>query len=141
MAVEAAAASAPETDDAVILPLQRRSDGIWQADWAPLLPLLLDGTRLAGRRAAAFHASLALTLVNQATTLRERRMERSRSAWPAVSFQNRYLTEMSLQALAAAGFRAYLPPACPATTRGWLSGRSSRRLRARLAPSGGGHDG
>jgi hydrogenase maturation protein HypF len=58
MAVEAIAAG--EGEDAVALPLQRRGDGVLEADWAPLVASLLNAAQSPPRRAAAFHASMAL---------------------------------------------------------------------------------
>jgi hydrogenase maturation protein HypF len=122
MAVEAIAATDPSTEDAVVLPLELRADGIWQADWAPLVALLLDEARSPGRRAAAFQASLVLALVDQATALRQAHGEFAIGLAGGV-FQNRRLSELSLRALNEAGFRAYLPAGVPCNDAGLSFGQ------------------
>jgi len=120
MALEAIAAGG--WDDAVALPLQRRADGVLQADWARLVPLLRDTALSPARRAAAFHASLARTLVAQAVVLRAAHGPFAVGLGGGV-FQNRRLSEMALSALADAGFRAYLPVAVPCNDAGLSFGQ------------------
>lgn len=108
MAVEAIATPDAGLVDAVSLPLRRLDKGLLQADWSPLVALLLDETRLVSQRAASFHASLALTLVVQALTLREIHGDFAVGLTGGV-FQNRLLANMAQDALRQAGFRAYLP--------------------------------
>jgi hydrogenase maturation protein HypF len=115
IAVEAAALAAAEytgLPDAVSLPMHHRDDGVLEADWMPLVPLLYDAGTPAGERAAAFHASLALTLVVQAITLRDAHGDFAVGLSGGV-FQNRLLTKLTLAALSQAGFRAYLPTQTP----------------------------
>jgi hydrogenase maturation protein HypF len=104
------------------LPLARRSDGVWQTDWAPLVPLLLDVTRPPSRRAATFHASMARALVDQAIAVRDVHGEFAVGLSGGV-FQNRRLTEMALSGLQAAGFRAYLPIRVPCNDAGLSFGQ------------------
>lgn len=108
MAVEAIATQYAGLADAVCLPLRRLEDGVLQADWSPLVPLLLDEARPRADRAAGFHASLALTLVVQALALRETHGDFTIGLTGGV-FQNRLLTRLAQDALTRAGFRAYLP--------------------------------
>jgi hydrogenase maturation protein HypF len=108
MAVEAIATPDAGLADAVNLPLHRLADGVLQADWSPLVPLLLDEARPIPQRAAGFHASLALTLVVQALTLRETHGDFAVGLTGGV-FQNRLLANMAQEALLQAGFRSYLP--------------------------------
>ena len=122
MALEAIAEAGSGFPEARPLPLRLRSDGVLQADWAPLVPALLDETRSPSRRAAMFHASLARCLVDQAIAVR-----RSHGAF-AVGltggvFQNRLLTEMALHGLREAGFRAYLPIRVPCNDAGLSFGQ------------------
>ena len=126
MAVEAIAAAAAAAHDAsgdpVALPLLRRADGVWQADWAPLVPLLCDVAVSPGRRAAAFHASMARALVAQAVAVRRDHGDFAVGLAGGV-FQNRRLSELSLQALQAAGFRAHLPITVPCNDAGLSFGQ------------------
>jgi hydrogenase maturation protein HypF len=108
MAVEAIATRNAGLADAVCLPLRRLEDGLLQADWSPLVPLLLDETRQRADRAAGFHASLALTLVVQALALRETHGDFAVGLTGGV-FQNRLLAALARHALTQAGFRTYLP--------------------------------
>jgi hydrogenase maturation protein HypF len=131
MAVETIAATDPGIHDSVALPLQRRSDGLWQADWAPAVLSLLDGTRSPASRAAAFQASMALTLIRQAITLRHEHGEFAVGLAGGV-FQNRALSEMALQGLEEADFRTYLPLSLPCNDAGLSFGQvieAAARLR------------
>ena len=112
MAVEAIATPDAGLADAVSIPLRRLGDGVLQADWSPLVPLLLDEARSAADRAAGFHASLALTLVVQALTLREQHGDFAVGLTGGV-FQNRLLASLAQDALTQAGFRTYLPQQNP----------------------------
>jgi hydrogenase maturation protein HypF len=120
MAVEAIATG--ERDGAVALPLQRRADGVLHADWAPLVPLLLNAARSPSSRAAAFHASMARTLVDQAVALRQSHGPFAVGLSGGV-FQNRRLSELALDGLAAAGFPAFLPVVVPCNDAGLSFGQ------------------
>ncbi len=122
MALEALAAADPDAADLTVLPLQRRRDGVWQADWAPLVPLLLDESLPACRRAATFHASLTLSLVDQAIAIRREHGAFSVGLAGGV-FQNRLLSERALRALEGAGFRAFLPTSIPCNDAGLSFGQ------------------
>jgi hydrogenase maturation protein HypF len=122
MAVEAIAACGDGMQDAVALPLTQWGDGMWRTDWAPLVPLLLNGAWSPCRRAAAFHASLVLGLVVQAITARHAHGDFAVGLTGGV-FQNRRLSEMALDALRAAGFRAYLPVSVPCNDGGLSFGQ------------------
>ncbi len=93
------------------LPIHERS-GLSVIDWAPLLPLLLDTPRSVPDRAAAFHASLAAAIANQAVILCERHGITQVGLAGGV-FQNRVLTELTLNLLKDRGFGAYLPECLP----------------------------
>jgi hydrogenase maturation protein HypF len=112
MAVEAIATLDAGLADAVSLPLRRLNDGLLEADWSPLVPLLLDEARSRADRAAAFHASLALTLVVQALALREQHGDFAVGMTGGV-FQNRLLVSLARDALTQAGFRTYSPEQNP----------------------------
>lgn len=122
MNLEALAEASEHESEPVGLPLHRRADGLLEADWAPLVGLLLDQDRSRSNRAAAFQASLVLTLVDQAIQLR--RMHGGFAVGLAGGvFQNRYVSEMSLRALKEAGFRAYLPIQVPCNDAGLSFGQ------------------
>jgi hydrogenase maturation protein HypF len=92
----------------VHLPLCRHASGMLQADWAPLVHLLADDARSHGTRAAAFHASLAASLVAQAAAIRDAGHRFTVGLCGGV-FQNRLLTAMVLDGLQRAGLRGVLP--------------------------------
>lgn len=104
------------------LPLVMDADGLLRADWAPLVGMLTDAGQPAAARAAAFHASLAETLVAQARAL---------SAATGIAdvgltggvFQNRLLAELALAGLARAGLRGHLPAVAPVNDAGLALGQ------------------
>ncbi len=106
----------------VALPLAEDAQGIWRSDWAPLLPLLMDPDRPVSGRAAAFHASLAQLLVDQACRLRERHGSFSIGLSGGV-FQNRRLAEDAMARLTAAGFAVHLPECLPVNDGGLCVGQ------------------
>ncbi len=122
MAVEAIATSGSAMEDAVSLPLTTRADGVWEADWAPLVRLLLNAAWPLRRRAAAFHASLANTLLTQVIVAGMVHGDFAVGLAGGV-FQNRYLSEMVLTRLRSAGFRAYLPVSVPCNHAGLSFGQ------------------
>ena len=121
------AACADGVEGTVTLPLSRDADGLWQSDWAPLVPMLADATRPAGERAAVFHESLAAALVAQARQLRERTGIATVGLTGGV-FQNRRLTERALARLAAAGFECHLPQRLPVNDAGISLGQVAEFL-------------
>jgi hydrogenase maturation protein HypF len=122
MALEALASAEPFGGEPASLPLQRRPDGVWQADWAPLVPMLLDRSRSPGQRAATFHLSLARAAVAQASAVRATCGDFAVGLAGGV-FQNRRLSEDVLDALAQAGFRAHLPVKFPCNDAGLSFGQ------------------
>jgi hydrogenase maturation protein HypF len=108
--------------NAIALPLACDDDGVWQSDWAPLLPMLLDEGTGIGERAGCFHASLARVLCEQAKALRDVHGDFAVGLAGGV-FQNRVLTETTLALLDEAGFRIYLPRAVPCNDGGLCYGQ------------------
>jgi hydrogenase maturation protein HypF len=94
------------------LPLARDGAGVWRSDWAPLLPLLLDAQLPLPQRAAAFHASLAQALCDQALQLRQE-CGVSRVGLAGGVFQNRVLTGQACARLRGAGFEVLIPRQLP----------------------------
>jgi hydrogenase maturation protein HypF len=116
------ALAAPHTSEAVSLPLERDATGIWRSDWAPLLPLLAAPAAPVAERAAAFHASLAQVLVDQAARLRESTGSATVGLTGGV-FQNRVLAEAAIARLEAAGFTVRLPARIPVNDAGLSFGQ------------------
>jgi hydrogenase maturation protein HypF len=112
IAVQEAAGDSCSMADAVSLPVHLRDDGTLVADWAPLVPMLCDETRQQSERAAAFHASMALSLAVQAVAIRKAQGDFAIGLSGGV-FQNQLLTGLVQDALAQAGFRVYLPDKHP----------------------------
>jgi hydrogenase maturation protein HypF len=106
----------------VPLPLHQGADGLWRTDWAPLIPLLLDTGRPVAERAAAFHKSLALALLEQARRAR-REYQVLRVGLAGGVFQNRILTELATALLREQGFSVAFPGALPANDGGLSFGQ------------------
>jgi len=99
------------------LPLRREGSGLLIADWAPLLPLLMDESVPVARRSGVFHASLAGLIADMAGELaRQHRFARVGLAGGV--FQNRLLAADALRRLRKAGFDAVLPEAVPVNDAG-----------------------
>ncbi len=74
-------------------------------DWEPMIRMILDDARdgvPSGMIAAKFHNTLAEMIVDIAARVGE-----SKVVLTGGCFQNRYLTERTVQRLTAAGFRPY----------------------------------
>ena len=100
-----------------VLPLRRSAEGMWECDWAPLVPFLDDATLPAARRAAGFHASLAQAVAQQARTLRLAHRFDAVGLTGGV-FQNRVLAEHASALLQHDGFKVYLPADIPCNDAG-----------------------
>jgi len=112
--LEALADALPE---AAHLPLHE-VDGIWEADWAPLLPMLLDESLPRADRAARFHAALAATGAEIARLVRARTVGLAGGV-----FQNRKLAEALLARLRARGMVAHLGRRIPCNDAGLSFGQ------------------
>jgi len=112
MAVQDAATGAARMQGVRPLPSPWRADGVLEADWAPLVPMLCDEELSQGTRALAFHASLALTMVVQAEAVRARHGDFAIGLSGGV-FQNGLLAGLAYDALGEARFRVYLPERHP----------------------------
>ncbi len=119
MYLEAACAS---PQPALDLPLAKNVEGVWQTDWAPLLPYMLDKQRPVAQRAAGFHTSLAQALLAQACAIRAEHAV-NRIGLAGGVFQNRVLTELAIDALEGAGFTVALPRAVPINDAGLSFGQ------------------
>jgi hydrogenase maturation protein HypF len=121
MRLEAIAAG-PSDVAPIPLPLARDAAGLWRSDWAPLLPMLVDPAVPVAERAAAFHASLAQALIDQAMQLRETTGIATVGLTGGV-FQNRVLAESAIARLQAAGFTVRLPRRIPVNDAGLSFGQ------------------
>jgi len=104
------------------LPLHPDANKVLRADWSALLSLLRDPSIPAAHRAWLFHRSMADTLLQQACRLRDIHGDFAVGLGGGV-FQNRLLSELSLDLLRANGFRAYLPEAIPVNDGGLCYGQ------------------
>jgi len=119
---------------AVLLPLVMEGDGVLRSDWGPLLPMLLDERRDAGRRAEDFHASMARVIRDQALAVRKT-CDVSRVGLTGGVFQNRVLCEQAVSLLQDAGFSVHLHQQIPCNDAGLSFGQASEwaALQARAA--------
>ncbi|HTX04709.1 MAG TPA: carbamoyltransferase HypF [Steroidobacteraceae bacterium] len=114
------------------LPLRPDPQGLLRLDWEPLLGALLRTDRSAAERAAAFHATLAASIV--AIARHERRASGiGRVAFTGGVFQNALLSELAYRGLTSAGFQVFLSERLPCNDGGLsygqiieLAGRRSR---------------
>jgi hydrogenase maturation protein HypF len=112
MRLEAMLDSSP-ADGAAALPLAPDSEGVLRADWAPLVPLMLDASRTVAERAALFHECLALTAVAVYAALCGRHGIAAVGATGGV-LQNRRLADRMTTLFDAAGMSLGLPERLPA---------------------------
>ena len=104
-------------DEWIDLPLRRDADGLWRADWAPLLPMLMDASLTVAERGSLFHASLARLMLIQAINIRNQHGF-CRVGLSGGVFQNRLLTEQAASLLAQEGFEVLLPYEIPTNDAG-----------------------
>jgi hydrogenase maturation protein HypF len=118
MALEAAALGAA---DAIALPLQEY-DGVLQSDWAPMLEMLADARSGVGERAAAFHATLARAVLDQARAVRAAHGVSQLGLTGGV-FQNRLLCERVASLAQDEGFAIFVPERVPCNDAGLSFGQ------------------
>jgi hydrogenase maturation protein HypF len=111
------AACTEDSAHAIPLPLARNRQGLWETDWAPLLPFLMNQKLTVTERADGFHTSLVRALVAQANALREEHGELAVGLGGGV-FQNRVLTERAFAALRENGFDVRLMHQVPCNDAG-----------------------
>ena len=112
------------TDDAapIDLPLTRRTDGLWQSDWSPLLDALQNNSKGIAARAGLFHATLAAMLLAQARAIRATHGV-TRLGLTGGVFQNRLLCERIVRDAAREGFSVALPEHIPCNDAGLSFGQ------------------
>lgn len=102
-------------------PLHWRGE-LLEADWAPLLGMLLDERRPARERAAVFHNAMADIVTGQARALRDATGV-GRVALAGGVFQNRRLSERVLDGLRRDGFETRLSQRVPLNDAGLSVGQ------------------
>lgn len=98
--------------DAMELPLEQQADGVWEADWRPLVSRLLELRDDPAAGAALFHASLAEMVLRQARAVRSQHGV-MRLGLSGGVFQNRVLCEQVVEAARREGFAVHLPARLP----------------------------
>jgi hydrogenase maturation protein HypF len=111
------AACTGSTCDAITLPLSCDAQGVWRSDWASLVTMLLDATLSVSQRADLFHVSLAHALLAQVRAVQATRQVACIGLAGGV-FQNRRLTELVVDLLAAAGVQVRLAQRVPVNDGG-----------------------
>jgi hydrogenase maturation protein HypF len=106
----------------IALPLSRRTDGIWESDWQPLLDCLQDARQSASARAAVFHATLAELLLAQAGAVRQEHGVCQLGLTGGV-FQNRVLCERVLSGARRENFSVSISEKLPCNDAGLSFGQ------------------
>lgn len=104
------------------LPISVNADGLRVVDWQPLLLAMCDERHTVATRALQFHHSLAQSIVAQARHI-QAQYSFERVGLSGGVFQNKLLAELTLAALAAAGFEAVLPAQWPCNDGGLALGQ------------------
>ncbi len=99
------------------LPVVKNEQGLWETDWTPLVPYLLDASISTAERAAGFHKSLAYAALDQALRIREEHGT-DRVGLSGGVFQNRTLTQELTRLLSEHGFDVKLPEQVPCNDAG-----------------------
>jgi hydrogenase maturation protein HypF len=111
-----------EDAEPISLPLSRRTDGIWQSDWSPLLHCLQDTRQSAASRASIFHSTLAELLLAQARAVRAE-CGVSHLGLTGGVFQNRLLCERVVFIAQRDGFTVHIAEKLPCNDAGLSFGQ------------------
>ncbi|MCB1378072.1 MAG: carbamoyltransferase HypF [Alphaproteobacteria bacterium] len=104
------------------MPFEPDPTGLYRANWAPLLPMLLDDRLSSAKRSAIFHESLAANILEQVRRLSVLHSFDAVGLTGGV-FQNRRLAERAVRLLADHGYRSLLPAGIPANDGGLAFGQ------------------
>jgi hydrogenase maturation protein HypF len=115
-------AQASEPCDADALPLSKNADGLFEADWSPLIPMLRDEGSSFNDRASQFHATMAATLVQQALAIRDHKGA-FRIGLSGGVFQNKRLSEQVIELCAQEGLEVFMPKVIPCNDGGLCVGQ------------------
>ncbi len=115
-------ALAGDRGEVVELPLEADAQGIWRADWEPLLRRLVDSRPSPTEAAGMVHRSFAGNILRQAQRARDIHGE-FRVGLTGGVFQNRVLTEATLALLEQDGFDVCLATRAPCNDGGLCLGQ------------------
>jgi hydrogenase maturation protein HypF len=113
---------AKPSPECVPLPVHPCADGIWTIDWGPMIAPLMNKHLRPSVRASLFHSSLATSIVTLAERVREEHGLRRIGLTGGV-FQNRLLTEQTVERLQALDFDVFLPAEIPCNDAGIAYGQ------------------
>jgi hydrogenase maturation protein HypF len=112
------------------MPLTRSVQGLWRADWQPLLAHLLDRREPPEERAASVHMTLAGGIVAQAELIRSQANVETVGLCGGV-FQNARLTSAATGMLEERGFEVRLGGRVPVNDAGLSFGQVVEHAAAR----------
>lgn len=124
--LESLARAVAHSDAPVAARIEAR-EGLWEIDWRPLVPRLLDGALSAPRRAREIHVALADAIAATARRLRTR-LEFDAVGLTGGVFQNRLLCELVRIRLDAQGFDIVENRAVPCNDAGLSVGQIAEYL-------------
>ncbi len=102
----------PNCHSSVPLPVAKNAQGLWEIDWQPLIPLLIDSNRTLEERSTLFHNSLAEAICLQIQYISQEFPITQVGLCGGV-FQNRHLTEYVQQKLIANSIPVFLQRLLP----------------------------
>lgn len=103
------------------LPIVEKNE-IKEIDWFPLIPMLLDEKKSISERAGIFHQSLVQVVLSLTQQL-SKELKINYVGLCGGVFQNRLLTESTLELLEGAGFKTFLPSKIPINDAGLSFGQ------------------
>lgn len=110
-----------KTNEKIDLPIIAKNT-IREIDWNPLIPMLLDRHKSVSKRASIFHQSLAQVILNLTQQLSQE-LEINYVGLCGGVFQNRLLTESSVELLGNARFQTFIPSQIPMNDAGLSFGQ------------------
>ena len=120
--LEALAGRAEGVEASLSLPLYETSDGLLEANWGTLLPMLLDSSLPAPNRAARFHGTLAATAIEIVKAVGARHKFSTVGLGGGV-FQNRLLAEALIRSLEQLGYETLFGKMIPCNDAGLSFGQ------------------
>ena len=113
------------SDGNVVLSVNKNLQNLWEIDWSPLIPYLLNEHSLA-QKATVFHHSLAQAIVTQ---VQKMSVEQSigQIGLTGGVFQNQYLTELTIRLLRQQGWPVFLSKTVPCNDAGLSFGQLVER--------------
>ena len=108
----------------VRMPLDKDANGIWRADWRPLVASLADECRGRALRAEILHTSMAQLILGQAQAIRDEYGVNIVGLTGGV-FQNRVLTDQAMELLQTDGFDVRMPSILPVNDAGISFGQAA----------------